>query len=808
MNFLSYRSRLLAAVALLSAALIACEVAIIQLLSYVQWYHYANMVISIALLGFGAAATVLSLKREQLLRRSDILIPLLTVLCGLTMILAVELSRSDFARFDSYLLFVDSLQWLKLIVNYVIYFIPFFIGALVLGIVFIKNVDEIGRFYFSNLAGSGIGALLAAFLAWYFLPPTLPAVTALMATLAGLLAITQKPSWPTLAIAFAVTAFSFFRMIKPADVRLSEYKSLSRIMNLPAAKIVIQKPSPYGLVQVVSADALRYAPGLSLAFNNEVPVKKVVFNNGDWFGPVDAWNAKDSFHLLDYTTSALPYVLKKRNKVLVLNAGTGLQVSHALSHGASQIDAVEPHKTVSDLLLHELAPDNDSIYFRPEVLMRVIEPRTFLSATNKKYDLIELPLIGAFGGGVGLYAMREEYTLTKEAFAKMWSLLKDDGVISITVWMDYPFRNPLKIAATLVETLETEGITQYHLHVAAVRSWGTVTYLLKKSPLTKSDETAIKEFCNYYYFDPLVLPGLRAEERSVHNGLNDSTFFMYTDELLTGTREKLYEDYAFHIRPATDDKPYYSQFLRWKSLPQLAAVFGSHNVSFIELGWLISAISFLQVTLLALMLIVAPLFKLRHYGRRADKLWTMLYFSGIGIGYMFLEIVLIQKVILLLGNPVYAAAMAICAMLLASGAGSYYSSRLLPSRVLMQKVLLIIVSFLLLYSLSLSFVLQHIAPLPYAVELCILLLIVACPALFMGMPFPLGLRIQALIEEKNVAWAWGINASMSVISAALAALLSADAGFSAVLLMAAVSYAVSLISMYLVRVSIMTTKRF
>ena len=106
---------------------------------------------------------------------------------------------------------------------------------------------------------------------------------------------------------------------------------------------------------MVSADALRYAPGLSLAFEKEVPVKRVFFNNGDWYGPVDSWNVTDSFHLLDYTTMALPYVLKKRNNVLILNAGTGLNISHALRNGVSQIDAVEPHRTVAKLLSNELA---------------------------------------------------------------------------------------------------------------------------------------------------------------------------------------------------------------------------------------------------------------------------------------------------------------------------------------------------------------------------------------------------------------------------------------------------------------------
>ena len=151
-----YRHRLMAAIALLSVALIAYQVAVIQLLSYVQWYHFANMVISVALLGFGAAGTLLTVKRNWLLHRSDILLPVLMIVCGLMMMAAVEFSLGRFARYDSYLLFTDRLQWLKLLLNSLIFSIPFLLGALALGIVFVKHVEQIGRFYFSNLVGSGI----------------------------------------------------------------------------------------------------------------------------------------------------------------------------------------------------------------------------------------------------------------------------------------------------------------------------------------------------------------------------------------------------------------------------------------------------------------------------------------------------------------------------------------------------------------------------------------------------------------------------------------------------------------------------
>ncbi len=793
------RGVLSVAIFLLSAALIAYQVAIIQLLSLMQWNHYASMIISVALLGFGAAGSLLSLKRDWLLAHVDKLLPLLLMGCGFTMILAIELCRSNFARFDSYLLFTGSGEWLRLLINYILFFIPFFIGALALGIVFTKNVEKIGKFYFSNLAGSGVGAVLAALLAWHFFPASLAMLPAAVVIITTLFLLQRNNRWVLIVMAFSATAFIVYRINKPADIQLSEYKSLSKTMNLPAAQVLIQEPGPYGLVQVVSADALRYAPGLSLAFDKEVAVNKVIFNNGDWFGPVDSWNSADSFHLLDYTTIALPYALKKRDTVLVLNAGTGLNISHALKNNASLVDAVEPHRGVAKLLLNELAADTDSLFYQPQVKLHITEPRSFLSSVNKKYDLVQLPMIGAFGGGVGLYAMREEYDLTKEAFVNMWDVLKDDGVISITTWMDYPFRNSLKITATLAELLEEAGLTRYQSHLAAVRSWATITYLVKKSAFTSADTAAIRGFCNNYFFDPLLLPGLTRQERMTYNALSDSAIFSYTDELLTGNREKLYDDYGFHIKPATDDKPYFSQFLRRKSLSQLSDVFGSQNVSFIELGWLISVLTFLQITLLAVFLILLPLLKLQKIGKGDKKSWTLIYFSGLGIGYMFFEIVMIQKFILFFGNPVYATAIVICVMLLASGAGSYYSSGILSNRVTMQRILLMIFLLLAVYTFFLSPLLNQVFSFPGLVKLFVSILIIACPAVLMGMPFPLGLRAQSLIEEKNIPWAWGINGCMSVISAAFATLLTVEVGFSIVIMLAAISYGISTVSMFLVK---------
>jgi hypothetical protein len=376
----------------------------------------------------------------------------------------------------------------------------------------------------------------------------------------------------------------------------------------------------------------------------------------------------------------------------------------------------------------------------------------------------------------------------------MWDLLEDDGVICITTWIDYPFRNPLKIAATIAETAEAAKLVSIGSHITAIRSWGTISFLLKKSPLTSPDTSAIREFCKTLYFDPLFLPGLSNEERTAYNGMTDTSFFSYMDELLSASREQLYNDYDFYIRPATDDKPYFSQFLRWKSLPHLAAIFGTQSVPFLELGWLISAMTFLQLSMLALLLIILPLFKTRWKG--SYKGWTWLYFSGLAIGYMFLEIVLIQQFILFFGNPVYAAAFVIGVMLLASGAGSYYSSRLPLTKSVMQRIFLMIAAILLLYSFFLSPFLRAVSGLSLSGKLFISFIIIMIPSLLMGIPFPMGLRVLTRVEEKNIPWAWGINGCMSVISASLAALLAVEAGFMVVMLLSLLAYSICFLLVY------------
>lgn len=785
------KGRLLLSLGILSAAIIAFQLALMQVLSIVQWYHFAYMVISVALLGFGAGGTVLALFRQRLLKHIRFLLPVLMISCGIAMALVTEISQLSFIRFDSYLLFANYSQIGRLLLTYLLFFIPFLLGALAIGLIFDQYIIAIGKVYFANLLGSAAGGLLLLALIFYLSPGRLPAFISCLPVIAGVMMIPANDSLSRKKVIlpiFALIAFIIcaWKMAIPAQLHLSQFKDISKTLLLPGAEMKMEKASPYGLVQAVTSPALRYAPGLSLMANQLVGASTAVFVNGDWVGVVAGYREPDTAFILHYTSFDLPYRMAERKDVLVLQAGTGIEVAHALSHHAANVEAIEPNATLIAALKHELAPDNDSLFYQPAVTVRTTEPRIFLVSDTACYDLISLPTVGSFGGSAGLYALHEQFLLTREAFLKMWPRLKEGGAISITAWMDYPARNPLKLLATLVEVLQQLDIRQPHLHIAAVRSWGTISFVITKSALTSPEIHNIRGFCDQWQFDPALLPGLQPEERHRYHQLQDSSFFENMDILFSDGRNTLYAGYDFNIIPATDNIPYFSQFIRWKSLPHLAEYFGRRSIPFLEIGYLLVVFTLLQIAAVSFVLVLLPL--LRRGWKGTNKLGMLLYFGGIGLGYMFVEMVLIQHFILYFGHPVYAAAALITALLLFSGFGSFMSGYFAGKRKALLLVLAAIIVLLFIYSAALMIVLQQTLQASLPVKLLIVFLLTAPLAFCMGIPFPSGLSQLARTRAHEVPWAWGLNGCVSVISTALGTLIAVEAGFTMVIWLAALAY--------------------
>lgn len=783
------KNRQLLAIGLLSMALIAYQLALMQLFSLTQWHHFAYLVIAVALLGFGASGTVIALFRDRLLHCQQHLLPLLTWASSAAMAIMPRFAQTVLSDFDSYLLFEEKRQILFLLLLDLFYFIPFFLGALAIGLMFVAHTEKIGRLYCANLLGSGLGGLLALLLMWLLPPEQITTATAGLALLAGISAWPKgQQRWSVAAAGIAGVCF-FLTLFAPAPRSYSEYKAISYALNLPDAQIDYEQPGPEGLLQVVSSPSLRLVSGLSLNYSGTVPVWPALFSNGHSFGPMIPWPTAKHSNIWDYRCEALPYRLLQQPQVLVLQVGSGFEIAQALTAGAEQVTATESHRGA--LMLLQTDPSTRQLFSNPRLHLFPLQPRAVLVQKKARYDLITLPRLGSFGGGTGLFALQEEYQLTNEAFQAMWQQLQPTGMLRVSSWIDFPLRRPLKLLTTLTQLLEQENISAPSRYLIAIRDWGSITFLLKKTPFNQQELAAVRSFCHELQFDPLLLPDLAPSERTTFHQPASESFFLPFDQIMANNAQKLLVSSSFELQPTSDDRPFFSRFLRWSSLPELYRLWQNGSLHLIELGYLILLISLLQLTLAAVVLIILPLCRLGFHGRH--KLRTFCYFSGLGIGYMFFEMVLIHQLGLYLGEPIYAAAAGIAALLIFSGIGSFFSSYMSPSPQLIRRLTLLLAGMLALYSFAFTPLLQASIGLPLTSKAALSLIFIIPAALALGFPFPLGLRLLNAYRTNQVAWAWGINGSISVLSTGLATLAAVELGFHAVILLAATAYLVAAI---------------
>jgi hypothetical protein len=769
------------ALGLISAALLADQIVLMQLFATSQWHHFAYLVISVALLGFGAAGSLLAIARDRLLQRQAFLLPLLLSGCALTMTAPLGLAQALFGGFDSYLMFVSAGEALKLAGVALLLMLPFGFGALVIGIIFTTDTERIGSHYAANLLGSGLGCLLGLFGLERLPPEVLPAFCALLSIAAAIILVKkhQVSAWLGILPTLLVVGMTLWH---PPAVNLSQYKDLQRTIVLPEAKIIGHAPSASGQVHLVEAPALRYAPaGVSLKWRGIAPHRPMVFVNGNLAGAVPPLN--DSPDPMMATTSALPYAITSPERILILGAGTGVTVNHALLNKAAKITAVEPNHRMTELLqnseqaFQQLRQD-------PRVTWHTHSAWTWLNSDSQIYDLIILPTVGTVGGDAGLFALQEQPLLTREALFEAWQHLAPDGFLALTSWVDYPVRSPLRLLSTTLAALADAGVTEPAQQIAAIRSWGTITFCIKRTPLVENEVIATLRFAERWGFDPLLLPDLPAEKREANNRLQDDSLMELVDTLLSEKSAQLIRTYPFRIDPPTNDRPFFSQFLRWGHLNELIALYGSRAMPFLEIGLLVAIVAALILTGLAILLILTPLLCLpRRSGRKGR---TLLYFGGLGIGYIGVEMTLVHRFTLYLDHPVPAAALVISALLIGSGCGSLLSIRFSPAQA--GRWALGVASGITGYAVLLGLILDTTEPLPSFARMVLAGILIMPLAILMGLPFPLGLRRLDEVFPAEVPWAWGINGCLSVVGAALATLVAVEFGFTALLLLAAASY--------------------
>jgi hypothetical protein len=464
-----------------------------------------------------------------------------------------------------------------------------------------------------------------------------------------------------------------------------------------------------------------------------------------------------------------------------------MEVLNALVHEVDRVTAVELVEPLVRIS-RDAVSGPSSPYDDPRVSLVIGDARSFAARTEDRFSLVVLPVSGVFNAtAAGIHSGGEDFLNTTEAYRSFLRILEPGGILSVTRWTRTPPRDNVRVILTAADALRSLGVSDVAGSLAFVRSWATGTLLVKPNGFTQKEVQRLTEFCEARYFD-LDWPHAIGGPTSDFNRIAEPVYRDAVSAAAEGPASARAFDasYAFQVGPATDDRPYFGRFLRLRSTPGLLMGDRGEWLPFAEWGYLGVIATFIQSGVLALLLIALPALVLgrRRARVRIPVFRPAMYFGGIGLGFILVEMAAIQRLSLVLGHPVYAAAATLGALLVFSGLGSELSDR--KAERWASPACLVVASLCIVLAL-LSSTAGILSSLPLILRAIVALTGIGILGVAMGFPFPLGLRRLAR-SEGGVAWAWAVNGVSSVLGATLAILLAMEVGGRIVFLAGALCY--------------------
>jgi Spermine/spermidine synthase domain len=808
----------LVSIFILSSCVLAYEILLMRLFSIIQWHHYAYMIISLSLLGYGISGTIISLFQSSFIKYYRYLYPMTLFLFTISGFVCFMIAQK--IPFNAQQIIWDLNQTYYLITIFLLLCIPFIMASSAICMAFIKYPSHINLLYCSDLIGAGVGCLLVIGLLFVFFPTTTLTVISILSILSVAyslielrliqvypLKVKSRAKLILLLLIFTLAFIAYFG--STLKLTISPYKELQQMLQIKGTKIISEKSSPLGLLTVIKSTVIpiRHAPGLSL-FNRQEPLNQLgLFIDSDNMTAISNYkNKTKSLSYLDQTTSALAFHLNKVNNTLIIGLGGGADLLQALYHNLKKITIIELDPLIIELLKTDYSHFSGNLLKKPNVHIVNGDARAFLTNNTTRFDLISLSLIDSFNASsAGLYALQEGYLYTVEALNLYLENISANGYLSITRWVKSPPRDTLKLVATAIKALQHGKSHTVGNKIILIRSWQTSTLLLKKTPFSDKEIKKVIEFCKKRGFDLAWYPGIKFFETNRYNKFELPYFYLATKQLLSKKRDSFFKNYKYQLRPATDDKPFFHHFFKWKLLPELIKTRTQGGLVLVEMGYLILIITLIIAIVSSMILIALPLFFI-HYKTKCEpshqkhailnqslkiKFKIIGYFFLIGLAFLFIEIAFMQKFIVFLHHPIISIPVILTTFLVFAGIGSGMTHQLrkhITNHELFNYAIAAITFINILYLFGLSTLFSATSSLPITIKMMMSIIIVSPLALFMGMPLPLAMNTLQKTVKEYIPWAWGINGCASVISAVLATILAIHLGFNRVIIIAIFFY--------------------
>ncbi|HEX4771954.1 MAG TPA: hypothetical protein VH351_14040 [Bryobacteraceae bacterium] len=759
-------------VAATSLSALLLELALTRVFSVIYYYHFAFLAISIALFGLGAGGVcsyVVNAWRGGIFAKLGTLAALNAVaivasLCFLT------------SRIGSS----------GLVVAYFAAAVPFLLTGIILSLVIADTIHDVNRIYFFDLIGAASGCLV---------------LVPLLDRLGGPNTILVA------AVVFAVSAAIWFHLAK-----LTRGRVLAVVIGLLLVGLIAYN-GKRSIIDVKFAknqrleheQFVRWNSFSRIAMKPDGGMESIVID-------ADASTAIAKFDFLHLKPNeisdlrlqgpAFPYIVRPGAKTLIIGPGGGWDVARALASGSHDITGVEINPIIANVIMRELFPDySNRLYFRPDVKIVVEDGRSFVRRSPDKYQVLQATLVDTWAStAAGAFALSENNLYTSDAFSDYLRRLTDDGVMAFTRWGFVPPRESLRVVSLAIAALEQEGQTDFAQHVMIVRElqtqirkWGARdTILISHKAFTQRDVQAVRDAAAKGNLEVVYYPGTNVSSA-------------FRDLLVAPDRKAFYASYPFDVRPVNDNRPFFFYTVQPRDIWKFFRSASRETADFKVNDALPVLFTVVGISILATLITLSlpPVLLRSRLPRSPGGLRALCFFLCIGIGYILIQVALIQKFVLFLGHPTLALTVIIFSMLLSSGAGSFASKTLVGSHVNRLAVLLIVVSLgVFLLAVVTGPVVEAGVALPLPMKILITMLLISPIGFLMGMPFPTGLSLLERVMPASVRWAWAINAASSVMGSAAAIFFAIYIGLRGTLLLGGCCYILACLSVLFSRLRV------
>jgi len=795
----NFRSNTYLGLFFISLSTLMYEMLLTRIFSVTMWYHFAFMAISIALFGMTVGALIVYLMPKVFTQ--DRVYSQLSIA---SLAFSISLVFSFLTHLSIPFLPEKSLVGVYSIgLTYFVISIPFIFSGISICLVLTRFPDKIGKLYASDLIGAALGCILLVLTLNLTDAPTAVFAVAFLGALGSLFFSWGRKTMKIWKVAL-VSALSVFIFVAVNTSLSHKGKSLIRLVwvkGVQETPPLLERWNSFSRIRVFGYPDLETRPmgyGLSRTYHSDVKIRQVGMDiDAAAYTPITAFNGDlKPFEFLKYDLPNLAHTIRPESDILIIGTGGGRDVLSALVFNQKKITGVEINEDIINIVNRDYGEFSGHLDQHPKVTFINDEARSFIAREKNKYDIIQASMIDTWAAtAAGAFVLSENSLYTTEAWRIFYEHLTARGVLTFTRW--YYENNPgemYRITALASKMLTDVGTGNPRDHIIIAKNTnrkpktqdmmpeGIGTILVSKKPFSESDVASLTDLVERLQFTMILSPDYAA----------DSTFIKITSGKVS---QKFLDEFPINISAPTDNSPFFFHMLRLKDIfkPELR-VHG--NMSFNMKAIFILGILLMVVVFLTGVFIILPLVLTMKKVSLKNTFPLFLFFASIGLGFMLVEISQMQRLIVFLGHPIYGLAVVLFSLLLSSGIGSSFTQKIDISNLGKSGVqrFIILLSLLAVFGIFTPQIVHACQAFSTPLRILVAVAILFPIGLFMGMAFPMGMKMASKRRDELTPWFWGINGSMSVCASVLSIVIALSMGISASFWTGFVFYCLALLS--------------